>query len=115
MTNILQALEADNILEAARRAKERADRSQTATTSSGRVDEGACQTSDTPTPSTSGVPKNKPSPGPQAQSQESTEPSPYRTAPTHTESQAMEPSPPKLTKDEQLALEEEQNQRAIGT
>ena len=84
---MLQALEADNVLEAARRAKERADRSQTATTSSGKADEGTRQTSNTPTPSTSGVSKNKPSPGPQAQSQESTEPSPYRTAPTHTEAE----------------------------
>ena len=111
---MLQALKADNLKETARRAKEQADQSPTAT-SSVRAYEGTCQTSHTQTPSTSGLLKKMPSLGPQAESQESTQSSPYRTAPTHTESQAMEPSPPKLTKDEQLALKEEQIQRAIGT
>ena len=81
---------------AARRAKEQADQSQTAT-SSGRADEGTRQTAHTQTPSTSGLSKKMSSPGPQAYSQESTQPSPYRTAPTHTENQTMEPSLPKLT------------------
>ena len=90
------------VLDAARRARESAPTSHTHPT----------QATDEPTPSTSrGGPTE---PGTEGDAQQMTQGSPFNTAPTHTESTAGDPSPPHLTKDEQLALEEEEFKRAVG-
>ena len=95
-------LQDDKRLDAARRARESAPTSHTHPT----------QATDEPTPSTSrGGPTE---PGTEGDAQQMTQGSPFNTAPTHTESTAGDTSPPHLTKDEQLALEEEEFKRAVG-
>ena len=102
---MLAAVEAENRIEAARRAEERARQAHSKATQ--------CGEEATPEPTASTSRGGQTQRGSQVE-EEGTQPSPFRTAPTHTESTAGDPSPPKLTKDKEIALEEDQYKRAVG-